>query len=367
MIKILMDARALGTKPSGIGMYIYTLVNELRKYPDLHIELITDVAKSEEMRKLIRSGMLVFEYGKTESKSASLLWYYRFVQQCIEREKPDIFWEGNNLCPILIQNPYGLLYTTIHDMFPLSDPKHFALGYPQYFHHGMKKTIHTFDRLIYNSEDCRKHTEEYFPEARNKKYTVGYIIVPEMPKLPITDNGAYLYIGNLETRKGTDLLLRAYEQYIKHGGTRPLRFAGKIRDREIQVMLDKLEKTLPSMQYLGYVSEQQKAEEYASCHAFLFPSRAEGFGIPVVEALAYQKPVIAADLPSLREIAGDAIQYIPVDRHCVGALAKEMLRDHVIRNVEAYRGVTERFSEKTIGCRYHEMILADFPETCGRG
>ncbi len=49
-MKILIDARSMGTKPSGIGMYIYNFAKELVKEPDMEIHLLSDVATSNEMR-----------------------------------------------------------------------------------------------------------------------------------------------------------------------------------------------------------------------------------------------------------------------------------------------------------------------------
>jgi glycosyltransferase involved in cell wall biosynthesis len=359
MIRILMDGRAMGTRPSGIGMYIYTLVEALRKYPDLQFTLTTDVAESEEIRKLKQSGVEILESGKQTRKNFGIFSYYYFVQRAIDSIKPDIFWEGNNLCPIRMKNPGGRMYVTVYDMFPLSHSSHFMKIYPLYFRYGMKKTVRYFDKIIYDSFDCRKHTEDYFPEARKKDNFVGYIVVKKMPDIPVTDNGSFLYIGNLETRKGTDILLKAYQKYCAEGGERPLRLAGKVRDRIIADLLEETEKKTDNIQYLGYVTEEQKANEYASCHAFLFPSRAEGFGIPVVEALAYHKPVIACELAALKEIAGDSVTYFPLSADSSDCLCGLMKKDQYSADPGKCDEVVSRYSEEKIGRSYYEMIKQD--------
>lgn len=55
-MKILIDARSMGTKPSGIGMYIYNFAKELVKEPDMEIHLLSDIATSNEMQAMEQAG-----------------------------------------------------------------------------------------------------------------------------------------------------------------------------------------------------------------------------------------------------------------------------------------------------------------------
>jgi glycosyltransferase involved in cell wall biosynthesis len=63
----------------------------------------------------------------------------------------------------------------------------------------------------------------------------------------------------------------------------------------------------------GHVDDAELAALYAGATAFCFPSRAEGFGLPVLEAMAAGTPVLASDLPIIREIAGSAARLVPPD------------------------------------------------------
>lgn len=359
MISILLDARAAGTRPSGIGMYIYNLVKELSKYEDLSFTLVTDVSESDEMKELKRK-ITVLEYGKPVSKNFSLYGYYKFVQKCIYEVKPDIFWEGNVLVPIRLKNPYGRLFTTIYDMFPLSDPEHYGKLYSMYYRYGLKKTIKYFDTFIYDSYDCKKHAEEYFPELRKMNNFVGYVIVPPLPEEIISDNGDYLYIGNLETRKGTDILLKAYQMYRENGGNRGLCIAGKMREERIQKLFDEVQAKTEGLKYLGYISEEERNKAYASCHAFVFPSRAEGFGIPIIEVMNYNKPVIAGELDTLKEVAGDCITFFPLSQDTnksVEALSQLLLADDQQVDKTAYSEIVNRYTSLNVGKKYFDWLI----------
>ncbi len=66
--------------------------------------------------------------------------------------------------------------------------------------------------------------------------------------------------------------------------------------------------------HLGYVTPGELASLYAAAELVALPSFYEGFGLPAIEALAAGAPLVASDLPVLREVAGDAALYAPPDR-----------------------------------------------------
>lgn len=327
-MKILVDARSLGSKPSGIGIYIYNFVKELITYKEVELSVITDVIVSNEMKNLEKvEHVNVFSYGSEIQKSLGLYSYYKFVQKIIHEVKPDIFWEGNNLVPVTIKNPYGKFVTTIHDMFPIYMPECYGKIYPYYFRYGINKTIKQVDAIIYNSEETKKETEQYFPKASQVKSFISYIVVDCRQEVVSDDQDYFLYIGNLEKRKGTDILLKSYKKYRDNGGKKKLYFAGKFRETDIEALYEELHKKDDAIQYFGYADEKMKDKLLAECSAFVFPSRAEGFGIPVVEALIYGKQVLASNLSIFDEIIGEKAKYVEcTEENAVDEWAKRMLQ-----------------------------------------
>src|SRR5205814_9583793 len=85
------------------------------------------------------------------------------------------------------------------------------------------------------------------------------------------------------------------------GVGRPLVAAGPVRDRSLASQLEQAGADLR-----GYVPRDELAELYRGAACLVFPSRYEGFGLPVVEAMASGTPVVAAPDAALREVAGDA-------------------------------------------------------------
>lgn len=301
-MKILVDARTLGSRPSGIGMYLFDFIKALAEKPKFNIVLVTDVAESEHIHHLQTMGIPVICYGKRIFRSAGVFSYFNFIGQLLQKEKPDIFWEPNNLIPVKFRNFRGVTVLTLHDLFPITEPENFSWIYRLYYNYSIRKSLKNTDAILYNSAQTKQQTERHFPVTRSKRNLISYLIVSKAPSRSITDKGYFLYIGNLEKRKGTDLLLEAYEKYFQTNGDLPLYLAGSIRESDIKELLDSLKAKTDNIHYLGYISEEQKFDLLANCSCFVFPSRAEGFGIPPLEALAYYKPIITSDLPIFKEI-----------------------------------------------------------------
>ena len=162
-MKILMDARVMGESPSGIGIYIYNFAKGICDlYPDVEVELVTDIAVSSQIQEFESKGITIYKYGQKIRKNFALIKYYKYVQQVIYESKPDVFWECNNIFLTRIVNPYGKVVTTIHDMFPLTMKGCFGKIYPYYFRYGIHNTIKNVDFIVYNSEETRRDTEKFF-------------------------------------------------------------------------------------------------------------------------------------------------------------------------------------------------------------
>lgn len=303
-MKIAVDARTLGSCPSGIGIYLYDFIRALRENSadDCSLILLTDVAESEQIQRLKAMGIPVKCFGKKVFRSASVYRYFDFVKQFLQNEQPDLFWEPNNLIPVNLKGYHGKLVITIHDLFPLTRPEFFRWFYRLYFQRGIRRSIIQADAILFNSEETRNLSADFFPQITKKETFVSYLIVQKPPEKAVSDDGYFLYIGNLERRKGTDLLLKSYQEYRRRGGMRPLYLGGNIRDKEIEDMLNSMSKDSEMVRYLGYLNEDNKYDILSRCHCFLFPSRAEGFGIPPLEALGYHKAVIVSDLSIFDEI-----------------------------------------------------------------
>ena len=145
-MKILIDARTLGKRPSGVGMYLYNFICGLMQYDTMEMELLTDVVESAAMKELEKAHIPIHRYGTPVEKSIGVYAYFRFVQNKINEVKPDLFWEVNNLTPVVIRNPYGKTTVTVHDVFPITAPYGYGRLYPYYFKWNLGKRSATWTR-----------------------------------------------------------------------------------------------------------------------------------------------------------------------------------------------------------------------------
>jgi glycosyltransferase involved in cell wall biosynthesis len=128
-----------------------------------------------------------------------------------------------------------------------------------------------------------------------------------------------LYMGGFDVRKQVNRALLAYT-YVgpAEGQEAPLVIAGRepkwskpmfpdLRAYAKELQIEEY------MQWIGYVDEEDKPSLYRLATVFVYPSIAEGFGLPVIEAMASGTPVVACDIPVLREVCGDAAYLVPQD------------------------------------------------------
>ncbi len=124
-----------------------------------------------------------------------------------------------------------------------------------------------------------------------------------------------LYLGTLEPRKNLPLLLRAYAAWRQQTTTPiPLILAGGKGWFYDEIF--RLVQELALEQYVhfpGFIPQSEVADWYRAASVFVYPSRFEGFGLPVLEAMASGTPVLCSDTPSLLEVAGDATLTFPSD------------------------------------------------------
>ncbi len=124
--------------------------------------------------------------------------------------------------------------------------------------------------------------------------------------LDVAALGEYvLYVGAAERRKGFDVLLAAMEAVARERPEVSLAVTTRLDGWAVPAGV--------RVHELGHVDDDTLAALYRGCTALAFPSRYEGFGLPVLEAMSYGAPVIAAAASAVPEAGGEAACYVPVD------------------------------------------------------
>lgn len=350
-MKLLVDIRKLSSRPSGIGIYTYNFINTLIEKGDIDITLITDVIESVESKILQDKGLEIISYNHKVDKNIDVFKYFHFIQKSILECKPDIFWEPNNIIPYKLSNPYGKIIVTIHDIFPITAPEYYSLPFRMYFNFCLKNTLSISDSLVYVSEFTKKEVEAYSKKAKQKDTCISYNIVDlSTTEENLKDKDYFLFIGNIEKRKGVDLLIKAYERYCAKGGDKKLFIAGGLRDKSIKQLIDCVNDKYGSIKYYGYIDNDEKDELLRNCSCFVFPSKFEGFGIPPLEALSYNKPCIVSNIEIFKEILKNSCTYFhltdELDSSIIN-LAEKM--DNYLEFEDGQKNILEMYSKEKLG------------------
>jgi glycosyltransferase involved in cell wall biosynthesis len=211
----------------------------------------------------------------------------------------------------------------VHDLIPISHPEFCRAGEGQKHRERMRTVLRTAAGVIGNSEATLRELRGF---ARTERLTVPPTLAAWLgidPLRPPEDaNGpgrpTFVTIGTIESRKNHLLLLDVWSRLIDRlNDAAPRLIIVGQRGWEAQNvfdLLDRSEKLRGHVVELSSCPDEELARYLASARALLFPSRAEGYGLPLVEALSFGVPVIASALPVFRELAGDIPTYIdPLD------------------------------------------------------
>lgn len=141
-----------------------------------------------------------------------------------------------------------------------------------------------------------------------------------------------LFLGNFEPRKNLTSLIKAYSnlpQKIQDEHQLILAGGKGWKSDETQRVLDSAIRAGKSIRHIGYIDSNDRPALYQAASLFVMPSLYEGFGIPILEAMASGCPVIASDIPVLRETGGDAAIYVDTtDVTALSAAITNSLQSH---------------------------------------
>jgi len=245
---------------------------------------------------------------------------YRFFYQLpkiVKNLNPDIVIEPGHFGPFNL--PHNIKRATIiHDLTPLLFPK-MHRRHSQLLQRFFLPSILQKANLVFtNSKYTTKDVIEYFPFTKEK---ISEIIPGKDPffkkriKKEVLEkykiSSPYLlFIGTIEPRKNLPVLISAFNLFKKEGFNHQLVIVGKKGWHFQESMLAIKNSPFKNDIHLpGYVERADMPVLYSMAEQFIYPSRYEGFGLPVLEAMCCETPVITTNISSLPEVGGDAALY----------------------------------------------------------
>ncbi|MBT3980063.1 MAG: glycosyltransferase family 4 protein [Bacteriovoracaceae bacterium] len=223
----------------------------------------------------------------------------------------------------------------------------------------LQKKINRSVGLIFDSEFTKNEVLEHFdiPHDNLEVIYLGSnpLMVETEEKPDIGSDAPFLFsIGGVDPKKNFHVLiplmekLEGFNLYI--AGNSQTQYAEEIKQTICHKKLD------CRVKLLGNVTENQKVWLYHNCSALVFPSIAEGFGFPVLEAFSLKKPAFISRKTSLPELGGDLAYYFdsfdPIEMKKIIEIGLAEFKDHQAELEEKYLEQSKKFNWKTTATSY---------------
>src|SRR5881397_639107 len=233
----------------------------------------------------------------------------------------------------------------VHDLAFRVRPSEVPWQQRAYFRAVLPRALRQAAAVIVPSESTRKDLSRYYPahELEEKMKVIPEGLPSSAPAAPLPDGvepGFILAVGSVEPRKNYPRLLAAYRQ-LRGRGAVPFIINGRpgvpqlvIAGRTGWAYGDTLKRIAaePGVRYLGHVDEATLAALYESASVLAFPSLYEGFGLPLLEAMAHGVPAVVGATGALPELAGDAAVLVdPEDVTAIEVGLERALTDRTLR------------------------------------
>ncbi|MDR3129291.1 MAG: glycosyltransferase family 4 protein [Tannerellaceae bacterium] len=365
-MKVAFDAKRALCNTTGLGNYSRYVINNLVDvYPDNEYVLYTPRQKRELSLRIVPSPAISFCYPENFPwYTVPSLWRSYGIPLSLQREKIELFHGLSNELPLNIREVDIPAVVTIHDLIFLHYPQFYSFIDRKVYEYKFRQACLQSDRIIAVSEMTRRDICTLFRIPENKIEVVHqgcdsifFRTVTQEERQSLRNkynlSAPYiLFVGSIEERKNLLLVIQALEnirediQLVAIG--RQTSYL-----KRIQAYLRPRSKLASRVRLLHHVPNTDLPAFYQSAELFLYPSFFEGFGIPVLEALASNTPVIAATGSCLEEAGGGGSLYTdPANPEELASLIRAVLTQPALARTMREMGrahVTRFSSQRLIG------------------
>jgi glycosyltransferase involved in cell wall biosynthesis len=360
-LRVLVDGINDNAELRGPDRYILSLLAELADLAPASEFLLCHAPWQEAVRAAsLADNVRRIELDSPRGRLKRAVWHATAFKGWADRQGFDMVFLPNIVLMPTLRTPCVM---TVHDVAHFSRPEKF--GYIK----GRVQRVQVYwatrhpARLIAVSHSTRADMIGRLGTAPSR-----ISVIEEGSPKPVERTGVavdpplLLYVGRVEKSKGVEGLVESFNasEVLARARAR-LVIAGSTGNAEQQLRRVLAASPPGRVERLGFVSEERLKELYTTCTAFVFPSRAEGFGLVLLEAMAHGAPVIAMRATAVPEVVGDAgILVDPADPDGLRLAMERIVTDPTLRATLAKRGYRrlEQFSWR----RAAEQTLLLFQE-----
>ena len=324
---IAFDGKRAANNRTGLGNYSRHIISLLAKYfPDnRYIVFLPKANKNPQFDEILKQNPRIETVLPKSGfwKKFSSLWRVFGIKKDIAKIQDVIFHGLSNELPLSISKTGARSVVTIHDLIFLKFPKYYKFFDRKIYTYKFRKACENADRIIAVSECTKRDIVEQF-KTNPDKIDVIYqgcdkVFKSEIPEDKLLNvkrkynlpDRFLLNVGSIEERKNAALIVKALPLLKEK---LPLVIVGKRTKYtdEVESVAQKLG-VANLVRIISNVPFEDLAPIYHLSEVFIYPSRYEGFGIPIIEAINCGLPVIAATGSCLEEAGGPDCQYVDPD------------------------------------------------------
>jgi len=371
-MRIGFDAKRAYFNYSGLGNYSRNTIRYLsHKFPDNEFYLYIPGTKNQIPNGTLKNHTLVYPQSWKERKFSSF-WRSYWLGKQLVRDGIELYHGLSNEIPFDIVKNHVPSIVTIHDLIFLRFPEWYKPIDRKIYGRKAKFSSMNADRVIAISEQTRSDIIHYFKIPEDKIDVVYQGCDPafyeqwsKAEKQNLSQRyhlpASYLlYIGTIEPRKNLLQVIKA-----RHLGNLdiPLIIIGRSTPYIKQIKEYIAEHSLKNITFLQDVPNEDLPGIYQQADAFIYPSRFEGFGIPILEALFSRTPVITSSGSCLYEAGGKSSIYVdPDDTEEMIQAIRLVLDDEKMRTEMQETGYVhaQKFKEEIIANNLMEVYRKVF-------
>ncbi|MBN1405902.1 MAG: glycosyltransferase family 4 protein [Candidatus Omnitrophica bacterium] len=368
-MKIALDLRLTPKiMAGGIGKYAVNLAKHLIAIDnDNSYVIIVNSESAECLKELQPKAELFF----SDIPNLSFKEHY-LIPRIIKKLKADIYHSPYYVVPAFIG---CACISTIHDISPLKLPQNFSRTALIYYNFMLLNTIKKCKRIIVDSNQTASDLTEKFPECEDKIRVIAlaaqtnrlqnfsaqeYAAKSAKIKSKYGISGDFIfYLGNLKPHKNLSRLIKAFSHIISAMDTKYTLVIGGAKSDEYKKLQSKADNMglCKSVIFTGFIDEDDLPVLFKESRLFVYPSLYEGFGLPVLEAMAYGTPVLTSNCTSLAELAANAALLVdPYNIKDISDGMKKILTDKITKDRIAAAGLIrageftwEKTAKQTLG------------------
>jgi glycosyltransferase involved in cell wall biosynthesis len=266
-----------------------------------------------------------------ENRPARIL-FEQFCLPIVARGKRiDVLFNAGFTAPLAWSGP---MVTVFHDLQYKRHPEYFRWYDLPFWRTLLPASAYRSRRIIVPSGAVKADIAQFYPFALSRTEVIPHGVEANFAEIAETrsDHRFILTVSTLHPHKNLDGLLRAFKLFNRPGwrlviaGLKGFE-AGRIESLRVDLDLN------DSVEIKGWIPRGDLYELFRTASAFVYPSRFEGFGIPVLEAMTAGLPVACSRIPALVEIAGDAVLFFdPANVGEMAAALEEVTMDQGVRS-----------------------------------